>query len=216
MDNNILGLKQRSLERFNRWSENYDRCFLQHLVFRNSHDMFLREINPNPRVNMNVLDVGCGTGEFIFRLAGYSDNLRLNGLDFSSDMIKTAKAKSSEDRINFKVGDAENLPYEDESFDVITCSNSFHHYPNQKKAVSEMHRVLKKRGRLMIVDGSKETLLGKFIFGIFVENWEEKVYHMLAREIRELFHKTGFRSVMQRGFNRLIPLLFTSGTKNKN
>ena len=55
-----------------------------------------------------------------------------------------------------------------------------------------MHRVLKKDGRLMLIDGSRDTLLGKLIFGIVIKKLEENVCHVLRDELKGLFENVGF------------------------
>lgn len=215
MDGQFLEIKKKVSERFSRWAATYDKSPLQNLVFRHSHNMFLREIKPRPRIRLNLLDVGCGTGEFAFRLTGYSNDIQIDGVDISPDMIKIAKSKLYCSNIRFKVGDVENLPYGKETFDIITCSHSFHHYPKQKRAVAEMHRVLKTNGRLMIIDGSRDTALGKIIFGKVIRKLEKNVYHILAKEIKELFQTVGFERVTQKILNPFVPLLFTSGIKGE-
>ena len=87
-------------------------------------------------------------------------------------MINIAKSKSedfSSAKVEFKIGDAENIPYENNQFDCITCAHSFHHYPHKKKAIREMFRVLKPNGKLMIIDGCKDRLLGKVIFDFIIK-----------------------------------------------
>ena len=54
-------------------------------------------------------------------------------------------------------GDSERLPFATGSFDFVTCTNSFHHYPRQNRAVVEMHRVLRPGGRLLIIDGYRDA-----------------------------------------------------------
>ena len=211
--NQPFGLKKMVSDRFSQWAGRYDKSPLQNLVFRHSHNMFVREIEPYAAKRINLLDVGCGTGEFAFNVIGRSYRIKAHGVDISHDMIKVARSKLRSDNIEFKVGDVEELPYEKDTFDIITCSHSFHHYPDQKKALSEMHRILKDDGRLMIIDGSRDKVIGKLIFGAVIKKVEKDIYHVLAREIKEMFHMAGFGSVKQRTFNPLIPLLFTVGTK---
>ena len=146
-------------------------------------------------------------------MSGHSDEIELNGVDLSPDMIRTASSKIAPDVINFKVGDVENLPYENNFFDFITCCRSFHHYPDKKKAVSEMYRILRPDGKLIIADGSREKILGKIIFGYIAKRMEKDVYFMLSHELKDLFRKNGFRKVVQKVFNPLAPLLLTVGTK---
>ena len=159
-------IKRKHSLMFDRWSKKYDRSVLQRIIFNKSHNVFFREMTPFLKKDLKVLDVGCGTGKFAFRLSDLYKGLMVHGVDISKDMIKNARAKLRDEGIEFKVGDVEELPYEADTFDVITCSNSFHHYPNQKRAVTEMHRVLKDEGKLIIIDGSRDGLLGKVIFGI--------------------------------------------------
>ncbi len=213
MDAHVLAVKREVSDRFSQWAGRYDKSVLQNLVFGHSHNMFIQEINPTYKMRINLLDVGCGTGEFVFKMIGHSYNIRAYGVDISSDMIKIAKSKLKSDNVEFKIGDVEDLPYEDKKFDVITCSHSFHHYPNQKKAVTEMHRVLKDNGRLMVIDGCRDKILGRIIFGMAIKKIERDIYHVLAREMRGMFRTVGFEGIIQRTFNLFIPLLFTVGIK---
>ena len=200
--------------RFDRWSKGYDKSILQHIIFNKSHNTFFREMLPFLKKGSGILDVGCGTGKFAFRLSDFNKDLSIRGIDISRDMIKKAKIKIREERIEFKVGDVEELPYESGTFDIITCSNSFHHYPNQKKAVSKMYRVLKHDGKLMIIDGCRDGFLGKVIFGV-VTAIERDVYHILGRELKDMLLSRGFSKVVQKRFNPIAPLLFTLGHAKK-
>lgn len=210
-----LHIKHINKKRFSEWAHQYDESILQHLVFRNSHNMFLNEIAPyyNREGDIKILDVGCGTGEFISALSKNLSHAEVHGMDISFDMIRIAKSKLQNGKIKYKVGDVEHLPYNNNTFDVVTCSHSFHHYPDKKKAVSEMHRVLKPDGRLMVIDGCRDVALGKMIFNI-IGKIEKHVYHMFAHELKELFSQTGFHQIDQKRFN-LIPLLLTTGTARK-
>lgn len=210
-----IEIKNRHSLRFDKWSKGYDRSVLQRIVFNRSHDMFFDEITPFLKKDLKVLDVGCGTGKFAFRLSGIYKGLNIHGVDLSKDMIGKAASKLKSEEIEFKIGDAEELPYESNMFDIITCFNSFHHYPNQRRAVSEMHRVLKDDGKLIIIDGCRDRFLGKIIFGI-VQIAEGDVYHVFERELREMLLSIGFNKVVQKRFNPIAPLLFTLGhTKKK-
>ena len=101
----------------------------------------------------NLLDVGCGTGRMIALLNQGHPNKRLVGIDLSPKMIEVAKSKKLRD-VEFIVGDAESLPFNDNEFDLIINSQSFHHYPNPQKFFNEVSRVLKPRGRLILRDNT--------------------------------------------------------------
>lgn len=198
---------------FDRWALTYDKSILQHMIFRASHEMFIKEIATTKKAKFKALDVGCGTGELAKKIIHRFKKANVHGVDISETMIKKAGAKKMKKPVKFRVGDVEKLPYKDNSFDVITCSHSFHHYPNKEKAMTEMHRVLKPNGHLMIIDGSRDVLLGRIIFDI-VTMVEKHVYHLFHGEFRDIFRRNGFKVTMQKRFN-LVPQLLTVGTASK-
>lgn len=70
-----------------------------------------------------------------------------------------AKAKNLS-HTEFVVGDCEHLPFAEESFDAVICSNSFHHYPNPQDFFNSVYRVLRKGGRLILRDyTSSDTMV---------------------------------------------------------
>lgn len=209
-----FAIKMKHRLRFDKWSKGYDRSILQWLVFNKSHNMLFREMAPFLKEGFRVLDIGCGTGKFVQRLYNLDKGLNIHGVDISKDMINEARLKFMDENIEFKIGDVEELPYESDTFDIITCSHSFHHYPNQKRAVSEMHRVLKDEGRLMIIDGCRDKFLGKIIFGV-AKIVEGEVYHIFERELKNMLLSVGFDKITQRKFNPIAPLLFTLGEARK-
>ena len=97
-----------------------------------------------------LLDVGCGTGFLIDMLAG-ERAARYCGVDLSDEMIRVAKGKAIPGAA-FIAGSAHRLPYPDGSFDIVTCSQSFHHYPYPEKAMWEALRVLKPGGLYILSD----------------------------------------------------------------
>ncbi|MCR4884558.1 MAG: class I SAM-dependent methyltransferase [Clostridiales bacterium] len=98
----------------------------------------------------SLLDVGCRTG-FLLELLSAQKAARYCGLDLSPEMIKMAEKKRIPGA-EFMVGSAESLPFANEGFDVITCSQSFHHYPHPEKAMSEAWRALKPGGLYILSD----------------------------------------------------------------
>ena len=97
-----------------------------------------------------LLDVGCGTG-FLIDLLAKQRPARYCGVDLSDEMIRVAKGKGIRGA-EFIVGSADRLPYPDESFDIVACSQSFHHYPYPEKAMREAKRVLRPGGLYMLSD----------------------------------------------------------------
>lgn len=100
-----------------------------------------------------VLDVACGPG--VVACAVAKTAAEVVGLDATEAMLDRARRRAAEaDLANatFQTGDAENLPFEDGSFDGVVTRLSLHHFADPAKAVGEMRRVLKPGGRAVIVD----------------------------------------------------------------
>ena len=80
------------------------------------------------------------------------------GVDLTPRMIEVARAKNLANA-SFLVGDSEHLPFEQGAFDVVICTNSFHHYPNPQAFMQEAARVLKDGGRLILRDYTSNPLV---------------------------------------------------------
>lgn len=102
--------------------------------------------------NLNVLDVGCGPGFFSHLLADMGH--RVTGIDLTQEMIDQANDNVGQHYANthFQTMDAENLIFEDDSFDIVVTRNLTWTLPDPERAYQEWFRVLKQRGRLINVD----------------------------------------------------------------
>lgn len=98
-----------------------------------------------------VLEVSFGTG---YLLTQYASNYETYGLDYNEKFVSLLKEKLIQKGItaDIRQGDAQELPYEDEYFDTIVNTMAFSAYPNGIAAMSEMNRVLKPDGKLIMVD----------------------------------------------------------------
>ncbi|MFB6221403.1 MAG: methyltransferase domain-containing protein [Halolamina sp.] len=108
-----------------------------------------------------VLDVGCGTGFGTAGLLQYTDDV--HGLDQSVHQLEKAWAKFGKtDRVNFYRGDAERLPFADDSFDHYWSSGSIEYWPNPVDALAEARRVTRPGGTVLVVgpDAPRNTLFG--------------------------------------------------------
>lgn len=111
----------------------------------------------------DLLDAGCGTGAMLYMFKRDYPDKQYTGIDLSEKMIETAKKKQL-DGVRFVAGDCENLPFASGSFDVVTCSMSFHHYPNPENFFMSLRKVLRPGGRLVLRDmASKNKVMMWFI-----------------------------------------------------
>lgn len=111
--------------------------------------------------NDRILELGCGNGKFWEKNKKEIENsLNITLSDFSKSMIESARKNLKKVNFNFiyKEINAENIPYKDETFDVIIAAHMIYFVPNIEKALKEMKRVLKPNGKLYITTNSKNTM----------------------------------------------------------
>lgn len=105
-----------------------------------------------------ILDVATGTGDFALESMVIAPE-HIVGVDISKGMLDVGRMKVAEkgldDRITFREGDSENLPFSDASFDAITVGFGVRNFQNLKAGLSEMYRVLRPGGRLVVLEFSK-------------------------------------------------------------
>lgn len=92
-----------------------------------------------------VLDLGCGSGRHTMAMA-MAGATRAHGVDLGAASLETARsiaAQAGLENIEFRVGDALDLPYEDSTFDFIWCNGVLHHTKDMERGITELHRILK-------------------------------------------------------------------------
>lgn len=217
-------VKANARSEFDRWARTYDRSIVQHLLFQPTYRMFMealyrwRRDDPAP---FDMLDIGAGTGTWVAWVAASSlPSRRLVGLDYSAAMCSVAAEKAAaipETPPLFVNADAEHLPFPDGSFDVVTCSNSFHHYPHQALAIREMVRVLRPGGRLMLIDGFRDNVIGWVVFDVFITRGESTpeapVHHAPWSAMRQYFAEAGLVDIHQKKEGIWVPIFLTVGQK---
>jgi ubiquinone/menaquinone biosynthesis C-methylase UbiE len=145
--------------------------------------------------NINFLDIGCGTG-WAVGLAARSINEKgeFYGIDISSKMIAKARENFSDKKhFHFIEANSEAIPLDDNFFDVIICTNSFHHYLHPRKAMKEIFRLLKPGGKIYILDPTADTLFIKIIDKVIkvLEPAHVKIYS--TKEFKELMTNAGLK-----------------------
>ncbi|WP_051327535.1 class I SAM-dependent methyltransferase [Desulfatibacillum aliphaticivorans] len=105
----------------------------------------------------SLLDVGCGGGHILERLAEKFPQLTLAGVDLSEEQVARAneRLRPYVSRTQIRQGSALNLPYPPDKFDVILSTGSIKHWPDKVLGLSECLRVLKPGGRLLIMEADR-------------------------------------------------------------
>ena len=151
--------KEQVAEMFNNISGTYD--FLNHflslgidILWRRKAIRELIEINPQ-----TVLDVATGTGDFAFESIAILKPKHIIGVDISKGMLAIAEKKIKERKLeevfSVQLGDSEGLNFDNDTFDAITVAFGVRNYENLEKGLADMLRVLKPKGKIVILEFSK-------------------------------------------------------------
>jgi SAM-dependent methyltransferase len=107
-----------------------------------------------------ILDAGCGNGRYSkFLLREADADAVLTAFDLSPRMLLRARARLANPRVSHVVADLTRLPYGNESFDAIVCGWVLEHLPDPRPGLSELSRVLKPGGKLLLM-ATEDTLTG--------------------------------------------------------
>lgn len=158
--NSNLGKKEQVKGMFDNIALHYD--LLNHLLsfqldrwWRKKTVDLLQNESPG-----KILDIATGTGDMAFRLMRLNPE-KVTGIDVSEKMIaigiRKAKNKGFSEKIEFMTGDSEKLTFQDESFDAATVGFGVRNFEDPLRGLKEIHRVIKKGGKLVILEFSQPT-----------------------------------------------------------
>lgn len=121
--------------------------------------------------NEKLLDVGCGTGSLLIVANKFYPENEIIGIDIDEKILRLAQKKVDEKKLDIKFlrSNADKLPFNNLSFDVVVSTLVFHHLPTivKKGAIKEIKRILKNNGRFLLVDfGKADNLLIKVLYGL--------------------------------------------------
>ena len=150
--------KKQSFELFNDIAERYD--FINSVLSVGLHGRWrrlIRETLPAGK-NLNVLDLATGTADVAIELVKSPDVAAVVGYDMSVGMVEKGrtklKKKGLSDQIELLVGDAQNLPWPEHSYDAVTISFGIRNIPDFRRCIAESYRVLKPGGRMIVLEFS--------------------------------------------------------------
>jgi len=180
--------KQRTSAAYDRWSRVWD------LARYTNGSLYRTALASLDGRHQRVADIGCGTGLMGAMLA--ATGRQVLGVDLSTSMVARARARKSA-RLDFLQGDAENLPLENAGFDAVVNLISFHHYPNPRRAIEEFRRVLRPRGRLVLIAFDLDSYFIQLAQR--VNHWTKPFagdeWQRHGGEVAELIRESGFVSV---------------------
>lgn len=201
-------------------SSEYD--FMNDLMTFKNHSKWKKEIAVIAKYSSpkKILDVATGTGDIAINLSKIKGS-KIEGVDVSGNMLKIARKKIDKlkiDNIVLKTCEAENLVFEDNHFDIVSIGYGVRNFSNLEKGLSESYRVLKKDGKLIILETSiPENLIIKFMYTIitsiyipliaFIFSGKTKAYLYLLdstkkfppkKKFIEMLYRTGFEKVETR------------------
>ena len=163
-----------------------------------------------------LIDVGSGTGFLSIEIAKRAPKLKIYGIDLSNKMVEISSGNARRfNNVKFKLANAIDLPFENNSVDFIVSTGSFHHWKQPFKVFNECYRVLKDRREAWIYDGCSNPPHGEIIklkrrYGVFR-------YHILT-QIQKLhgfqweIYNTKITSLLERTkFKKSFQMVLTDG-----
>ena len=191
-------------------------------------DAMVAAINPRKDPAFKVLDVAGGTGDIAFRIVEASGRkAHATVLDINGSMLavgaERARKKGLSDNLTFVEANAEELPFQPNTFDAYTIAFGIRNVPRIDVALSEAHRVLKRGGRLLVLEFSEVELplldriydewsfkaiprFGKMITG------DSEPYQYLVESIRKFPNQESFAAMIRNaGFSRVSYTNYSGG-----
>jgi ubiquinone/menaquinone biosynthesis C-methylase UbiE len=189
-------------QKWDKWAKSFDEKGRIHDYLREAQNGLVSLLDINPY--MSFLDVGCGTGWALGEIAkSLHGRGQFYGVDLSTKMIAKAKENfKNQANFHFMKANAELIPLNNEFFDLIICTNSFHHYLNPVKVLKEMKRLLKSGGKIYILDPTADWRLLKFADKLIKLMEPEHVKLYSTKEFQSLFASSGLKYVDTKVFKK--------------
>ena len=168
-----------NLNIWDKYASIWDTILFQ-FFFNILYKISLKLIKENLMGDKRILDIGCATGNFLYKIQKINKEAELYGIDSSLRMIEIAKNKFKE--IKFYNLKAEEANFPENFFDIITIIEAFHHLQNQTLALERISRILKPNGILLIVEPDLNNKITRFLLNL-LKNFEiEKDANYLTQE----------------------------------
>lgn len=189
----------------NAFSKNSD-AYVTSLTHSTGSDLPLLIDWLEPHRNMIALDIATGGGHVAKHLSQHV--AKVIASDLTEEMLdNTANHLKTHENISYKVADAEELPFDSNLFDIVTCRIAAHHFPNPERFIAEVYRVLKPDGKFVLIDNIAPE---NSSFDNFVNTFEKMrdYSHVRSRSISEwkdLFNKNRLIIVKEKNRKKTLP-----------
>ena len=125
--------------------------------------------------NPLILDVACGTADSSIKIAEKIENAKVFGIDISTKMLEIGKEKAAKkglgDRISFSVSRAENIDFQDDTFDAAMVAFGVRNFSDRAQGLKEIRRVLKPNGTLIILELSEpQNVIVRWFYNLYFKN----------------------------------------------
>jgi ubiquinone/menaquinone biosynthesis C-methylase UbiE len=144
-----------------------------------------------------ILDVGCGGGKAVSRLAKRAVRGKVFGIDYSADMVKYSqkvnKTLIAENRVEIREGSVEKTGFPDNFFDLVTAIETYYFWPRLPDALQEIKRVLKPEGKLLVVNEMVKDGVYEVEHAEMIEKTQVCLFPL--EEIRRIMESVGFVNV---------------------
>ena len=185
--NNSQNKKNQVKQMFNKIAGQYDflNRFLTFGIDNIWRTIAVKKIKNNPK---NVLDIATGTADLAIITAKYT-NAEIIGLDISDQMLKVGKEKITKNKLDSRIklinGDAENLSFNNETFDAITVGFGVRNFENLEKGLNEIYRVIKEGGYVAILEPSyPEKFPLKQLFNFYFETLTPIIGNLISKDYK--------------------------------
>lgn len=169
----------------------------------------LRKMTPKKSF-YDALEIGCGNGNGTLLIKKHFNPAKIEAIDLDERMINIAQQRTTDKTINFKLMDASELEYPDNSFDIIFDFGIIHHIPNWRDCILELARVSKDGAYLLVEEVSIESFSGFpgiLWKRIFAHPYQEM---FTFNEFESYLRETGFKILNKKRSNPLSLLKFIS------
>lgn len=163
-----------------------------------------------PRPGQRVLDIGCGTGTLALMVKEAEPEAEVVGLDADPEILELAREKAERARVEVRFDEAlsTELPYEDNSFDLVLSTLFFHHLAgaDKRQTAAEVARVLKPGGELQVVDYGRQPdpLMRAAITTVRLFDGFEQTRDNVAGALPEIFEYAGLERPAETGRFRTV------------